>query len=132
MAFHDAIVSVVVLLAKRWVRNSNVFGIAGKGPLWSFDAHVNSVAVCERATNGQYWVPRFGSKRYLIPVFFDRSAIIGMLCTSDEGGRQQTGQERDEATHASKYSTAVSFVMKAYKQPLSWLSGTQTLVASRS
>src|SRR5580693_6454643 len=104
---HDVIVNVVVLLAKRWVRNSNVFGIAGKSPLWSFDAHVNSIALCERATNGQYWVPRFGSKRYLIPVFFDRHAIIEVLRTSDEGSHRQTGQEKDKATHVSKYSAAV-------------------------
>lgn len=110
VAFHDVIVNIVVLLAKRWVRNSNVFGITGKGPLWSFDAHANSVAVCERATNVQYWIPRFGSKRYLIPVFCDRSAFIGILCASDERGHQQAGQEKekDKATHASKYSTAVS------------------------
>jgi hypothetical protein len=69
VALHDLIVNVVVLLTKFWVGNSNIFGIAGEGPLWSFDAHTNSIAVCERATNVEYRVPRFGSNRYLIPIF---------------------------------------------------------------
>jgi hypothetical protein len=101
VAFHDVIVNVAVLFAERWVRNRNVFGIAGKVPLWRFDAHVNSIAMCERATNGNYWIPRFCSQRYLIPVFFDRRAIIRILCASDERGRQQDGQGKGKATHAS-------------------------------
>jgi hypothetical protein len=85
-------VNVIVLLAKRWVRNSNVFGIAGKGPFWSFDAHVNFVAICDCDANSQYRVPGFGSKRYFITVFFDGSAVIGTRRTSHEGSRQQSGQ----------------------------------------
>ena len=73
VTFHDVIVNVAVLLAKSWISSSNVFGIAGKGPLWSLDAHVNSVVVCERATNCQHWIPRYGSQCYLIPVLFDRN-----------------------------------------------------------
>ena len=86
MAFHDAIVNVVVLLAKFWVGNSNIFGIAGEGPLWILDAYANSVAICERATNVEYRVPRFGSNRYLIAIFCDRSALVRILSTSDSGG----------------------------------------------
>jgi hypothetical protein len=118
VAFYDGIVNIAVLLAIRWVRNSNVLGIAGENPLWSFDAHFNSVADCERAADGHYRVPRFGSKSYVIPVLFDRSAIVEILCPSDQGGRQQTGHENDKAAHASKYITAVSSVLKGYRQPL--------------
>jgi len=69
VALHDLVVNVVVLLTKFWFGNSNIFGIAGEGPLWSFDAHTNSIAICERATNVGYRVRRFGSNRYLIPIF---------------------------------------------------------------
>src|SRR5215467_498452 len=103
MTFHSEIMNVVVLLAELWVCNSNVFGIGGKGPLGSFDAHANSVAIRERATNVEYRVPRFGAKRYLIPVLDYRRALVGILAASDEGCCQKTGH-KNKVTHADKYS----------------------------
>ena len=111
MTFHSEIMNVVVLLAELWVCNSNVFGIGGKGPLGSFDAHANSVAVRESATNVEYRVPRFGAKRYLIPVLYYRGAFVGIPGASDEGSYEQTSQEKNKATHGAKYSTAVSPVL---------------------
>lgn len=83
MAFHDAVVNVVVLLAKFRISNSNVFGIAGEGPLWSLHAYANSVSIRECAANAEYRVPRGGSNRDLIAIFGNRSALVRILSTSE-------------------------------------------------